>query len=139
MSKLNVPIQINGGNSVPSKLLDRELFIDSRGYLHCGNGNGHFLINAGSSQMVGSVDTPIFINSDINSSNAKFGDINIKQIDSKWTIDGSNKSMLSNMTVNSCRLNKVLSLILDTGMYGSITEEDLQKKVGTNGQVFFRI
>jgi hypothetical protein len=139
MSILKVPIQINGGDSVPSKLLERELFIDSSGYLHCGDGNGHFLINAGSSQMVGSVDTPIFINSNSKFSNARFGDINIRQTDNKWTIDGSNKSVLSKMTVDSCRLHTVLSLILDSGMYGTISDEDLPKKIGDPGQVFFRI
>ena len=36
MSTLKVPIQINGGDTVPSELKDRELYVDSNGYLYVG-------------------------------------------------------------------------------------------------------
>lgn len=39
-NKLNIPIQINGGNIQPKSLLERELYIDTRGRLFFGDTDG---------------------------------------------------------------------------------------------------
>lgn len=134
MSILKVPIQINGGTKVPDNLLDRELFIDSEGYLHCGKGT----------------TTPIIINANkcnelhngdvwINGSGATFGSLDITPIgDGSWLIKATNtdeaQSIMQSIDIDDCALTNLNKLQLTSDVYGNTPPS-----TAIDGQVFFKI
>ena len=159
MSILKVPIQINGGNAVPNDLLDRELFINSDGYLYYGKlQNGIFsqhIVNANICKKLVTPDATVWVSGDKNSDQygASFGNIKIDCHRTEsgsvthWSITGNKKTTIVNgvatetvvdqmqsINVDDCAITDLNKLQLTSDVYGNTPPS-----TAIDGQVFFKI
>lgn len=128
MGVLNVPIQINGGTSVPTTStlnLDRELYVTDEKDLYVNTSSNVGKVNCGISDQTRRIshsNTSIF---DFNVLSTTFSLGYLRYNNRVFTASGD-------VTFSGIGINNLDSLILSTNIYGTRLPSS-----GTNGQVFF--
>lgn len=130
-NKLYIPIQINGGESTPTDLLDRELYLcTSDMKIYANDKNGKIApLNANEADEAKKIigdNFKLFSNSITQSIIGKF------YIEESGLVGDNTKATYP--IISHFNIDQLKSMKLDKNMYGSALPKD-----GTEGQLFFKI